>query len=140
MTGSEIVNIVVTVGISQLVIDLLSNYFVFKGESYQRVVRSMESAAAKLQRAEIDLKKNENKHQKRYDRTKAEYQQAAADVAKRHFPPTVSLINHMFLLGRWEVGYHSYSHKTWCAMRRWLNDMCLLSPAIVCIACFSPSP
>lgn len=90
MTGSEILNIFVTVGISQLVIDLLSNYLVYKGESYQRVVRRMESAHSKLQRAEIDFKKNETKHQKRYDRAKAEYQQAAADVAKKHIPPSVS--------------------------------------------------
>mmetsp|Transcript_20381 Transcript_20381/g.48464 ORF Transcript_20381/g.48464 Transcript_20381/m.48464 type:complete len:214 (-) Transcript_20381:168-809(-) len=89
MTGSEILNIVVTVGISQLCIDLLSNYFVYKGENYQRVCRRLESATSKLHRAEAELKKNPNKHQKKYDRTKAEYDHAAAEVAKKHMPPAV---------------------------------------------------
>ena len=89
MTGSEILNIVVTVGISQLCIDLLSNYFVYKGDNYQRVCRRLESATSKLRRAEAELAKNPNKHQKKYDRTKAEYDHVAAEVAKKHMPPAV---------------------------------------------------
>lgn len=89
MTGSEILNIVVTVGVVQLIIDLLSNRFVFKGDNYQRAIRSLERAQSKLDRAEADLKKNENKHKKRHASAKAEYEEAAADVARRHMAPSI---------------------------------------------------
>ena len=103
MTGSEILNIVVTVGVSQLCIDLLSNYFVYKGENYQRVCRRLESATSKLHRAEVELKKNPNKHQKKYDRTKAEYDHAAAEVAKKHMPPAVRHCFDLFFSFRFVV-------------------------------------
>ena len=89
MTGSEILNIVVTVGVSQLCIDLLSNYFVYKSDNYQRVCRRLESAQSKLHRAEVEWKKNPTKYQKKYDRTKAEHDHAAAEVAKKHMPAAV---------------------------------------------------
>mmetsp|Transcript_16984 Transcript_16984/g.27589 ORF Transcript_16984/g.27589 Transcript_16984/m.27589 type:complete len:215 (-) Transcript_16984:19-663(-) len=100
MTGSELLNIVVTIGVSQLLLDLASNYLVFQGDSYQRSVRNMERCLSKFQRAEVDFQKNANKHGKKYERAKAEYSTACADVARRHMPPNVVSGFFFFLLGR----------------------------------------
>ncbi len=88
MTAADISSIVLTVGFWQLVIDLLSNQMVFKKDSYQRSLRTMERFKGKVDRAENDLKKSE-KHRKKFDRAKAEYQGACADVARRHFAPNI---------------------------------------------------
>jgi hypothetical protein len=88
MTASDISSIVVTVGFCQLVIDLLSNHFVFKNDPYQRSIRTMERYKGKFVKAEADLKKGE-KHRKKYDRAKGDFQGACADVARRHFAPTM---------------------------------------------------
>ena len=87
MGTDEISNIVVTVGMCQLILDLLFNHFVYKGKAYQRSLSNFERTKSKLARAEIDLKKSEQKHRKKYDRAEAEYSQACADVARRHFVP-----------------------------------------------------
>ena len=87
MGVDEISNVVVTVGVAQLILDLLFNHFVYKGKAYQRAVSNMERTQSKLARAEIDLKKSEQKHRKKYDRAEAEYSQACADVARRHYMP-----------------------------------------------------
>lgn len=88
MTASDIRSIVVTVGVCQLIIDLLSNHFVFNKEYYQRALRTMDRFKGKLDKADADLKKSE-KHRKKYDRAKSDYQAACADVARRHFPPNM---------------------------------------------------
>lgn len=87
MTASEIYTIVMTVGVCQVLIDLLSNHLVYNGESYQRSVRTMERTKSKLTKAETDLKTKGEKHRKKFDRAKAEHQGACADVARRHFAP-----------------------------------------------------
>lgn len=97
MTGSEILNIVVTVGVSQLAIDLLANYLVFKGGDYQRALRNLERSKSKLDRAEVDLKRSP-KHQKKVDRAKAEHSAACAEVARRHMPPSLFSSVFFFLL------------------------------------------
>ena len=88
MTASEISSIVVTVGICQLIIDLLSNYLVYQNDPYQRSVRTMERFKTKVDKADADLKKSE-KHRKKYDRAKSDYSTSCADVARRHFAPNM---------------------------------------------------
>ena len=94
MTGSEISNIIVTIGVSQLILDLLSNYFVYNGDRYQRALRNLESTKSKLTRAEFDVQSKGNKHLKRMEKCKADYSMAAADVARRHMVP--NLFSSMF--------------------------------------------
>ena len=86
MTASEISSIVVTVGICQLIIDLISNYVVYQSDAYQRSIRLVERSKTKLSKAEADLEKSK-KHQKKFDRAKADYSTSCADVARRHFIP-----------------------------------------------------
>jgi uncharacterized membrane protein (DUF106 family) len=101
MTCSEIINIVSTIGISQLVIDLLSNYLVYKGEHYQRALRQMERSKSKLDRAEYDMQRSQNKNNpKKLERAKAEYSQSCADVARRHMVPSLMSSLFFFLLLR----------------------------------------
>jgi hypothetical protein len=100
MTGSEILNVVVTVGVSQLVIDLLSNHFVFKGNPYQRALQSLERSKTKLEKAKVDAKKNPNKNAKKLERATTEYQIMCADVARRHFPPSIFSSIFFFILLR----------------------------------------
>ena len=88
MTAADIRSIVVTVGVCQLIIDLLANHFVYKKEYYQRALRTMDRFKGKLDKADADLKKSE-KHRKKYDRAKGDYQAACADVARRHFAPNM---------------------------------------------------
>ncbi len=88
MTAADISSIILTVGFWQLVIDLMSNHFVYNKDPYQRSLRTMERFKGKLDRAEADLKKSE-KHRKKFDRAKGEYQGACADVARRHFAPNI---------------------------------------------------
>ena len=87
MTASDVYSIAVTVGFCQLIIDLLSNHLVYKSESYQRSVRTVERTKGKLTKAETDLKTKGEKHRKKFDRAQAEHQGACADVARRHFGP-----------------------------------------------------
>ena len=54
MTASEILNIVTTVGLSQLVCELLTKYFVYSGDDYKRKVAALERARWKLEKAEAD--------------------------------------------------------------------------------------
>ena len=95
MTASDISSIVMTVGVWQLIIDLLSNHFVYKKDPYERSMRTMERFKGKLDKAAADLKKSD-KHQKKYDRAKGDYQGACADVARRHFAP--NLLSSLFFI------------------------------------------
>jgi hypothetical protein len=87
MTASEMWNIVATVAVCQLVCDFLSNYLVFRGERYKRLVSSMERAKWKLDKAETDLQKNP-KNAKRHQRAKEDYGNASSEVSKRHIAPS----------------------------------------------------
>ena len=92
MTSSEILNIIATVGVCQLIIDLLSNHFVYKNDPYQRSVRTMQRYKTKLDKAEGDAKKSGSKiekHKKKIDRAQADYSASCADVARRHFLPNM---------------------------------------------------
>jgi hypothetical protein len=48
MTAPEILNIVVTVGLSQLACDLLARWFVYQKEPYQRNLGALERCRWKL--------------------------------------------------------------------------------------------
>lgn len=100
MTFSEILNIVTTIGVSQLILDLLSNYFVYKGRHYQHALSQLERSKAKLDRTTFDVERSKNnKHNpKKLERAKAEYQQACADVARRHMVPNMCSSLFFFLL------------------------------------------
>jgi hypothetical protein len=86
MTASEILNIVVTVGLSQLGCDLLAKWLVYNKEPYQRACGSLQRAKWKLDKAEVDAKKND-KHAKRLQRSKDDYGEFCSDVARRHTGP-----------------------------------------------------
>ena len=88
MTGSEISNIVATVGIAQLVCDLLAKWLVYNKEPYQRACHALERARWKLNKAEADFKKNE-KHAKKLQRAREDWGEACSDVARRHTAPGV---------------------------------------------------
>jgi len=95
MTASDLSSIVMTVGVCQLIIDLLSNYLVYKNDPYKRSIRTMERFKGKFHKAEADLLKAE-KHRKKFDRAKGDYQGACADVARRHFVP--SMLTSLFFI------------------------------------------
>lgn len=86
MTASEILNIAVTVGLSQLACELLAKYFVYNGDDYKRKVAALERARWKLEKAEIDAAKS-NKHEKRLQRAKDDYGDACAQVSRKHTVP-----------------------------------------------------
>jgi uncharacterized membrane protein (DUF106 family) len=86
MTGSEIINIAITVGVVQLVCDLLAKYLVFEKEPYKRAVSALERAKWKLDKATADLAKNA-KHQKRHKQAEDFYAENAAEVTRRHMGP-----------------------------------------------------
>jgi hypothetical protein len=89
MTASEVLHIVITVGISQLVIDLLANYFVFKGENYTRLIEALERARWNLGKAEADAAKNPTKHGKRLLRAQEDFSAAGGNVSSRHVGPSM---------------------------------------------------
>jgi uncharacterized membrane protein (DUF106 family) len=86
MTGSEIINIAITVGVVQLVCDLLAKYLVFEKEPYKQSVSKFERAKWKLDKAAADLAKN-SKHQKRHKQAEDDFAEIAAEVARRHTGP-----------------------------------------------------
>jgi hypothetical protein len=86
MTASEILHIVVTVGISQLCCELLAKYFVYSGDAYERRVAALERAKWKLDKATEDAAKS-SKHEKRLQRAKDEYGEQCALVSRKHTAP-----------------------------------------------------
>jgi hypothetical protein len=86
MTASEILNIVATIGLSQLACDLLAKWLVYNKEPYQRACGALERARWKLNKAEADFKKNA-KHAKRLQRAKEDWGEGTSDVARRHTGP-----------------------------------------------------
>jgi uncharacterized membrane protein (DUF106 family) len=101
MSCSEISNIIVTIGLSQLILDLLFNYFVYEGDAYRRAVREMERNKSRLDRTEFDAKRSSNKtNLKKLERAKAEHAQACAEVARQHMMPSIVSSLFFFLLLR----------------------------------------
>ena len=50
MTYSDVLNIVVTVGVCQICLDLACNYLVYKKDPYQRACSALERASWKLKK------------------------------------------------------------------------------------------
>lgn len=96
MTASEIFSIAVTVGICQICLDLAANYLVYKKEPYQRACSALERARWKLNKAEAELAKNPKKNEKRHQRAKDDFGEAAARVAQKHTAP--SMLTSLFFL------------------------------------------
>ena len=91
MTASEILNIAVTVGVIQLLCDVVSNYVVYKGENYQRCLASLERTKWKYDKAKQDSTKNPEKQTniKRLQRAKDEYGEVISEVARKHTGPSI---------------------------------------------------
>eukprot|EP00980_Cylindrotheca_fusiformis_P007945 scaffold1697_cov120-Cylindrotheca_fusiformis.AAC.27 len=89
MTASEVLSIATTVGVCQICLDLVTNYLVYKKEPYQRACNALERARWKLNKAEADLAKNPKKNEKRHQRAKDDFGEAAAFVASKRSAPTV---------------------------------------------------
>ena len=99
MTASEILNIAVTVGVIQLLCDIVSNYIVYKGENYQRCLASLERTKWKYDKAKQDSTKNPEKQTniKRLQRAKDEYGEVISEVARKHTGPGI-MTSIMFVL------------------------------------------
>lgn len=57
MTASDIVQIAVTVGVVQMVCDVIGYFMIYRKETYQRNVTQLARAETKLQKAKADLEK-----------------------------------------------------------------------------------
>jgi uncharacterized membrane protein (DUF106 family) len=89
MPGEDIIRIACTVGVTQVVCDLLARQFLFQKEPYKRALERFERAqssydkVAKEYEAKKDTKQQE-KVKKRLDRAKNELGERKAEVAKTH--------------------------------------------------------
>ena len=99
MTSSDILNIVVTVGIIQLLCDLISNYFVYNSDGYKRSCSTLERMKWKYDKAQVDSNKNPEKQTniKKLQRAKDDYGEACSNVARKHTTPAV-LTSIMFII------------------------------------------
>jgi uncharacterized membrane protein (DUF106 family) len=88
MTTSDIINIVVTVATTQLGCELLANYFIFRSDSYERVLGILSRATYKLTKLEDPSKVINEKQQKKLQKAKDEVAEAAANVARAHTSPS----------------------------------------------------
>jgi uncharacterized membrane protein (DUF106 family) len=88
MTGSDVLSICLTVGVVQILCDLLAKYLIFTKEPFLRAVASLERARWKRDKAEVDAKKND-KHAKRLQRAQDDYSEACSEVARRHTGPGI---------------------------------------------------
>lgn len=84
MTTSDILSVVGTVLMVQLVCDGLSNRLVFSHEKYQHLCRVLERARTKLSKLQANKKNDTEKHLKRLAQAKNDVGEAAAEVARRH--------------------------------------------------------
>jgi len=113
MTASDIVKIAATVGVVQLVCDLLSYWRIFSREPYQRAVEKQQREKWKVEKARADAERaksqqqaaagtatNTNKrggagankadkHAKKLKRAEDDYADSAANVARRHTSPNI---------------------------------------------------
>ena len=99
MTSSDILNIVVTVGIIQLLCDLIANYFVYNSDGYKRSCSTLERMKWKYDKAQQDSSKNPEKQTniKKLQRAKDDYGEACSNVARKHTTPAV-LTSIMFII------------------------------------------
>lgn len=86
MTSAEIINVVVTVAVVQLVCDLLANHFIFGKERYQRLLGRLSREQFKLVKEEAKEHVNE-KQEKKLQKAKDDFAEASAEVARVHMSP-----------------------------------------------------
>lgn len=89
MTAPEILNIITTVAITQILVDLSCRWMVFSGDAYKRAVASLERAESRRDRllVTLDTPAKQEKQAKKLARYKDDVQDAAGDVARRHAVP-----------------------------------------------------
>jgi cytochrome c-type biogenesis protein CcmH/NrfG len=100
MTASDILQIAVTVGVCQLICNLLANYTVYKKEPYQRALSALERFRWKRDKAKTDFEKQPKKHEKKYKLAQDDYKEAVSEVARRHTGPTMFIALFFMLLLR----------------------------------------
>lgn len=89
MTAPEILNVITTVAVTQIVVDLSSRWMVFGGDPYKRAVASLERAESRRDKlvASCDTPAKQEKQSKKLARYKEDVHDAAGDVARRHAVP-----------------------------------------------------
>lgn len=89
MTASEILNVITTVAITQLVVDLTSRWLVFSKDPYKRAVASLQRAQSRRDKlaASLDAPQKQEKQAKKLQRCSDAASDAASDVARRHSVP-----------------------------------------------------
>ena len=89
MTSSEILNIVVTVAITQCVCDLVARWLIFSREPYKRAVETLNRVHVKREKLEtsLDTQAKQEKQAKKLHRLQEECSEAASEVARLHMLP-----------------------------------------------------
>jgi uncharacterized membrane protein (DUF106 family) len=104
MTTGDIINIVATVAIVQLVCDLLANYYVFQQEPYQRLLGRLSRDQSKLKRLEAQETEAggqlTDKQKKKLTQARKDVAECVAEVTKRHMLPNIYTAICFFLLYR----------------------------------------
>lgn len=89
MTAADILKIVGTVAVTQVVIDVLANRWVFNTESYDRLCRALLRAQTLEAKARASKATNAEKHAKKLGKHVTEREALAALVAKKHATPAM---------------------------------------------------
>lgn len=92
MTASDILNVITTVAVTQLLVDLACRWMVFGGEPYKRSLSQLERAKERLNKCKASLDINalgtkQEKQAKKLQRHEEDCNDAAGDVARRHAIP-----------------------------------------------------
>jgi uncharacterized membrane protein (DUF106 family) len=89
MTAPDILKVVTTVAITQLVVDLMSRYVVFSRDPYKRAVASLERAQSRRDKlaVSLDTPQKQEKQAKKLQRYQEDCSDAASEVARRHTVP-----------------------------------------------------
>lgn len=104
MTASDVLQIIVTVGVIQALCDLLANWGVYYREPYQKALRNLSRTKGKLDEVQkqqatsetamapsqsTSSKKKADKNAKKHLATEDEYKEAVASVARYHTLPNI---------------------------------------------------
>lgn len=104
MTTGDIINIVATVAVVQLVCDLLANHYVFQQEPYQRLLGRLSRDQSKLKRLEAQEQEAGGqltaKQQKKLAQAKMDLGEIVSEVTKKHMLPNIYTAICFFLLYR----------------------------------------
>ena len=107
MTTADLIHIVATVAVVQLICDLLANHFIFRQEPYQRILGRLRSHQLKLKKMEaLELEVGGNtslltdKQQKKLAQTRTDVASIVMEVTNKHMVPNVYTGIVFFLLYR----------------------------------------